>query len=269
MAERLGHEELQRRHFDRHGNQYPRTAVCRPPLHTELETRALIDRLRGLPRGAPVADFGAGTGRLAIPLARAGYDVLAVDTSASALAVLRATADELGVGSIRTGSELPSNRSFAAVVGADVLHHVSHEDSLPAIHAALLPGGIAVFSEPGGRNPSWYAFFALRGELRVERGVVSSTPPRLRRVFVRHGFSAVGISGLGLAPRPLVAFSRRACLWNDGLGDLPGLRSVAYRYLVEARAAPLSSSARGGGGEEVLVAADDAVQPERRDDVVA
>ncbi|MGH2916871.1 MAG: class I SAM-dependent methyltransferase [Solirubrobacteraceae bacterium] len=50
--------------------------------------------------GGAVLDIGAGTGRVALDLARAGYDVTALDSDESLLAALRARADGLGVRTI-------------------------------------------------------------------------------------------------------------------------------------------------------------------------
>ncbi|HVU51011.1 MAG TPA: methyltransferase type 11, partial [Polyangia bacterium] len=48
---------------------------ARPPYPT-----ALVDALSALaPAGAPVADLGAGTGHLALPLAARGLDVTAIE----------------------------------------------------------------------------------------------------------------------------------------------------------------------------------------------
>jgi SAM-dependent methyltransferase len=47
--------------------------------------------------GGPVVDIGAGVGRVSIPLAQAGHDVIAVDHNADAIATLRARRQELGL----------------------------------------------------------------------------------------------------------------------------------------------------------------------------
>ena len=46
------------------------------------------------PAPARVVDFGAGTGRLALPLAKAGYNVVATDPCAEMLAVLSSKAEK-------------------------------------------------------------------------------------------------------------------------------------------------------------------------------
>ena len=55
------------------------------------------DRTPSASRG-PVVELGVGTGRIAIPVAMAGVDVIGVDSSAGMLAVCRQRADEAGVG---------------------------------------------------------------------------------------------------------------------------------------------------------------------------
>jgi hypothetical protein len=65
------HALYQQRYFDVATNQYPQDAIRDPPLHTILEIQSILTRLDGIPPGARVVDFGSGTGRLSIPLAKA------------------------------------------------------------------------------------------------------------------------------------------------------------------------------------------------------
>jgi SAM-dependent methyltransferase len=58
--------------------------------------------------GGPILDVGAGTGRVAIDLARAGYDVVALDTEAALLAALEQRAAGLPVTTVRADA-----RAFA------------------------------------------------------------------------------------------------------------------------------------------------------------
>jgi len=231
---RLDDEADQREYFDVADHQYPRTAVVMPPRHTEVEGRNVLDRLDSARDDGRVLDFGAGTGRLSIALARAGYAVLAVDVSDRSLDVLRETAQQLRLPGIETASALPEVGRFAAIVGTDVLHHVDLDVQLPRLHRLLRAGGKAVFSEPGAFNLAWYVYLALFHDLRIERRIVTCNLVQLRRTFERHGFREIRITGLGLLPRPLFGWAHAACRWHDSMGNWPLFRWFAYRYVIEA-----------------------------------
>lgn len=64
-----------------------------------LEVVEDIPHYLGMAQGseAPIVELAAGTGRIAIPLAKAGYDVIAVDPSAAMRQHLRANAERAGV----------------------------------------------------------------------------------------------------------------------------------------------------------------------------
>ena len=47
--------------------------------------------------GSPVVELGVGTGRIAVPVARAGVQVIGIDDSEGMLALCRARAAEAGV----------------------------------------------------------------------------------------------------------------------------------------------------------------------------
>jgi len=228
--------EEQRRHFEIAKHQYPVEAILHPPRHTALEIRGVLDALRSLPTGASVLDFGAGTGRLTFTLARQGYQVLAVDVSEASLAALEGLAARLGVNGIRTATALPGQGVFAAIVGADVLHHVDLDSVLPRFRSLLDGDGQLVFTEPGGMNPAWYAYLTLAYDMRVERRIVHSNLRTLHRSLDRAGFRDIHLTGVGVLPRPLFGWSDRACRIHDRAGNLPVLRWLAYRYLIEARA---------------------------------
>lgn len=108
----------------------------------------------GLPTGALVVDLGAGFGMHAVPLARAGMRVLAIDSSPELLKELDRLASGLPVESV--ADDLLSFRSHlkekAAVVlcMGDTLTHLpehTHVDFLvQEVHEALAPGGRFVLS---------------------------------------------------------------------------------------------------------------------------
>ena len=66
------------------------------PLWRELADRAALDR-----RSAQILDVGAGTGRVALPLARAGHRVTALDLDAGLLDALRERAADTCVDTVR------------------------------------------------------------------------------------------------------------------------------------------------------------------------
>ncbi|MEI2775399.1 MAG: methyltransferase domain-containing protein [Tetrasphaera sp.] len=78
---------------------------ARRGVETELRTAAVWEtvatlteqRRRELARPLRVLDLGGGTGGLAVPLARAGHEVIVVDPSPDALAALRRRVGEAGV----------------------------------------------------------------------------------------------------------------------------------------------------------------------------
>jgi SAM-dependent methyltransferase len=105
--------------------------------------------------GGPVVELGVGTGRIAIPTAAAGVDVIGVDSSAEMLAVCRARAREAGLESLldlRLGDlRRPPVDGPVPLVTCPFrayLHLRSDEERLEALGAArtlLQPGGRLVF----------------------------------------------------------------------------------------------------------------------------
>lgn len=110
--------------------------------------RALAARV-----GGPVLELGCGSGRVAMALAEAGYEIHGIDTSAAMLAVAR---DKLArrdlpltfaLGDMR---RFGGQREFGLVCCAlDTLLHLPSagdvRDTLTAAHAALRPGGLLAF----------------------------------------------------------------------------------------------------------------------------
>jgi 2-polyprenyl-3-methyl-5-hydroxy-6-metoxy-1,4-benzoquinol methylase len=115
--------------------------------------------------GDLVIDFGCGYGRLSIPLARAGYDVLAVDASQAMLDGLDDRAKRAGQhidALLSDGTELLDivdhaiGRRAAVVISRAVLIHHSYADieRLVTIMASVLrPGGILIADWPTAAAP--------------------------------------------------------------------------------------------------------------------
>ncbi len=103
----------------------------------------------------PVIEIGGGTGRIALVLASAGHDVIAVDRSAPMLEVLRQRVDGADLtgritimeGDLRTLPALPQTDRVIAPFRV-LLHCVDDAERLGFLRAAaelLRPGGLLVF----------------------------------------------------------------------------------------------------------------------------
>ena len=101
--------------------------------------------------GGPVLELGCGTGRVALALARAGHEVVAVDREAELLEVLaeRAAAEGVSLAAERADAlELDIGRTFALVIAPMQLLQVlggpdARRRALEAIRRHLAPGGTA------------------------------------------------------------------------------------------------------------------------------
>ena len=108
-----------------------------------------------LASGGPVVELGVGTGRIAVPIARAGVDVIGVDSSPGMLAVARTAAKEAGVADrvdLRLGDlrEPPVSERVPLVICPfrSLLHMETEGEKLRALRAAralLAEGGRFVF----------------------------------------------------------------------------------------------------------------------------
>jgi SAM-dependent methyltransferase len=113
--------------------------------------------LLGDVRGKHVLDYGCGHGMAAVVLARRGAVVSGFDLSAGYVdeARRRARANEVAAEFRQADAEaLPfADRSFDAVWGCAVLHHLDLRRAGAELSRVLRPGGVAVFCEPWGGNP--------------------------------------------------------------------------------------------------------------------
>jgi SAM-dependent methyltransferase len=124
--------------------------------------KAEIDELGlQLPPGALVVDLGAGFGSHAVPLARAGARVLAVDSSAGLLAELKRLAGNLPVTVVQDDllsfrAHLTEKAAAVLCMGDTLTHLPEHhlvDFLVQEVHESLAPGGHFVltfrdYSEP-------------------------------------------------------------------------------------------------------------------------
>ena len=108
-------------------------------------------------RGRRVLEYGCGTGKTTMLLARSGARVSAFDLSPVSIHVARARADRHGLEvdlAVAAGESLPyESETFDLVFGKAILHHLDAELGSRELHRVLRPGGRAVFVEPMGMNP--------------------------------------------------------------------------------------------------------------------
>jgi SAM-dependent methyltransferase len=105
--------------------------------------------------GGPVVELAVGTGRIAVPVAAAGVQVIGVDQSAEMLSVARAFAEQEGVAErvdLRVGDlrepPVPERVPLVICPFRSLLHMRSEADKLAALRAArvlLVPDGRLVF----------------------------------------------------------------------------------------------------------------------------
>ena len=121
-----------------------------------LETgRAEIDALElHLPAGALVIDLGAGFGMHAIPLARAGARVIAVDSSEQLLGELRRLAGDLSITLVRDDllsfrAHVNEKADLVLCMGDTLTHlpeHTNLDFLIQEVAESLVPGGRFVIS---------------------------------------------------------------------------------------------------------------------------
>lgn len=114
-------------------------------------TQNNLSRIRSLAPKGKILDFGAGTGRISIPLAMDDYEVTAIDCSAQMLEELKRKAHDLNL-------NIATHQSLTDVISQDfdislaiftVLAYIKTESELKAVFEnifnLLKPGGLFMF----------------------------------------------------------------------------------------------------------------------------
>jgi ubiquinone/menaquinone biosynthesis C-methylase UbiE len=206
---------------------------------------SLVARLLALAggRGGRIADLGAGTGHLAIPLAAAGARVTAVEPARAMLRALERAARG-AVAAVHASAEattLPAASQDLAVI-ADALHWVDPDAAGRELARVVAPGGaIAIVEVRLADTP----FLRDLGELvagvnaRARGAAPTAAQGRLRQLLSAAGTGAPSAEHLEdatpLSPARLDAVLRSLSYLGPALGP-DALRSLLTRAHALARA---------------------------------
>ena len=134
---------------------YDRIAAFYDPWSRSVTEDVAFYVDEALASGGPVVELAVGTGRIAVPVARAGIDVVGVDSSPAMLTVAREAAEAAGVAErvdLRLGDlrDPPVSERVPLVICPfrSLLHMETEAEKLRALHAArglLEPDGRFVF----------------------------------------------------------------------------------------------------------------------------
>jgi len=163
----------------------------------------LLECVDLLPRGGRVLDVACGSGRHALLLASAGFEVHAVDRDATALEALRDVAARLGlpVTTERLDLEAGAGDLGAARYALVVVVHYLHRPLFPALQRALAPGGLLLYE-------TFTLAQAARGkpkhpEFLLQPGELPSLLPELELLRQREGdFDGRSLAAVAARRRP-------------------------------------------------------------------
>ena len=162
-------------------------------IRADRRARFLIERA-GLAPGMRCLELGCGTGEFTRRLVESGCELTAVELSADLAARCRERVGdraEIVIGNVETGEGL-EGRSFDAIVGVSILHHVNMPLCLRNTFSLLEPGGRFAFSEPNLANPQIWAMKRIRFVGRLLHETEHETAflaSRLRRSFEDAGLA--------------------------------------------------------------------------------
>jgi SAM-dependent methyltransferase len=186
-------------------------------LRADRRARFLIEAAR-LGPGIRCLELGSGTGVFTSRLVESGCELVALELSEALAERCRERVGdrtEVVVGNVETGEGL-EGRTFDAIVGVSILHHVNMELCLRNTFSTLLPGGRFAFSEPNMANPQVWAMKNIDVVGRLLHETPHETAFRVRELR-----SLLASAGLEVevcepfeflhpaTPRPLIPVVRR------------------------------------------------------------
>lgn len=168
--------------------------------------------------GQPVLDLGCGTGRILLPLLRAGLEVDGCDVSADMLAYCRAQLTKAGLAARlfeQAGDDLAPPRTYRTIYICDSFGIVGSQETLRRCCEHLAPGGGLVFnvSLPYAEADRWRFWIPEEA-----RSLPEPWPEKGERRRAADG-DEIELRGRRLAFDPLEQLWTReiqATLWHDG-----------------------------------------------------
>lgn len=230
--------------------------VAHPDVDTPLDADTFanhVDRLKvdflgaDLPRAGRAIEVGCGSARLLARMGReAPLDLVALDPTPNALAVVRRTAQIAGVRMTRVRGDaltLPfDDGSFDLVLSGGLLEHFREPEGVLAEMVRVLKPGGTFYADVVPRKLSLFRVLDARRMLRSEwlmPGVYESThgPSRYARALRTLGCDRVRVRGAGLYPPRCSARVAKAFGFLDGT---PLADGFGWYFMVAARRAGAS-----------------------------
>lgn len=230
------------------------------PLYLERMRPYLERHAQGRP--LKILDAGCQVGRLALPLAKAGHEVVAADPSRFALRMGERYARRQGfkltwvASDIRGLSSRCSPATFDVVLCAEVLYlNQDHDELFRLLLNLLKPGGLTIISHRTKRHYVQEALshrdfaaakFALEhgeGPFRGDAFYKWHTLDELRTLYAQHRLEILGAHPIGafttqVSPDQLSEDERAQLLDLERRADLAGAPDCARYVLVIARTSP-------------------------------
>lgn len=140
--------------FDRAAEYYDQTRGLPDNLMAQLVPALVAE----LPRGGLCLEIGVGTGRIALPLAEHGVDVVGVDISIEMLRRLLAKTDgdQMKI-ALADATRLPfADRTFASAIASHVLHLIPDwKVAVDELVRVVEPGGVILASRSADSRAEW------------------------------------------------------------------------------------------------------------------
>lgn len=184
--------------FDRAADYYDRTRSLEPDVMTAV-VELLVSELRG--RGTCL-EIGVGTGRIGIPVAEQGVDLVGLDLSMPMMHRLGAkTAGRVDLPLVQGDAlALPFRaRGFGAALAAHVLHLIPDwRRAVAEIRRVVRPGGIFVVSDSGALRRGTGVWNEIMGRFRIEAGLPERFPGLNDAAEADEAFASAGASARDL-----------------------------------------------------------------------